>query len=163
MKRLTLIRHAKSDRGMLGYSDFDRPLNSQGEQTAQRLGKTLKQQQIQFDQIFSSPAQRSLSTTELICEAAGTPTTQIITDPSLYTFDMEELYRFIEGIDDTFKNVAIIGHNPAITLLANDITFACIDHVPPCGVVRIQLDINEWVAAHSGTGQLIEFDYPKAG
>lgn len=162
MRSLTLIRHAKSDRGMLGYSDFDRPLNDQGEKAARHLGKTLKQQQVQFDQIFSSPAQRSLNTTHLICKALGYQESLVIADPALYTFDMEDLYRFIEGIDDKLKQVAIIGHNPAITLLANDITFACIDHVPPCGVVRIDLDIGEWVAAHSGTGQLVDFDYPKA-
>ena len=79
---------------------------------------------------------------------------------SLYSFDMEDIYSFIECIDDQLGSVAIVGHNPAITLLANDLTFTSINNVPPAGVINIQLNVSDWMETHSGTGKLVSFEYP---
>ena len=42
MKRLYLVRHAKSDWSYAGLADFDRPLNKRGKRDAPRMGKYLK-------------------------------------------------------------------------------------------------------------------------
>lgn len=161
MKRLTLIRHAKSDHSF-GLSDIKRPLNPRGEKAAELMGGVLKQQQILFERVFCSPAIRAQQTAERLCNAMGHPKRQIITDDSLYTFDTTPLYRFIESLDEQLSDAAIVGHNPAMTLLTNELCrTANIDNLPTCSVVRIELAIAEWVEVHSGCASLIDFDFPK--
>ncbi len=159
MKQLTLTRHAQARFANAMISDFERPLSQLGMEEAEYMGKQIYIPN-PIQQVFSSPAERALSTACIIFRELEISENDIIADTDLYSFDMEDIYRFIEGIDDTFNSVAIVGHNPAVTLLANDLTHTPIKHVPTAGVVNIQLNIAEWVDAHSGSGKLISFDHP---
>ena len=58
MKRLTLLRHAKSDWDDPVARDFDRPLNHRGEKAALLMGQFAAQRQMQFDMLVASPAVR---------------------------------------------------------------------------------------------------------
>ena len=52
-------------------------------------------------------------------------------------------------------------HNPGITIAANYLANADIDHMPTCSVAEIQFDVEFWTDVEGGTGKLIFFDYPK--
>lgn len=159
MKQLTLTRHAQAKFSNALVNDFERPLSVHGRQEAELMGQQITVNK-PIQQVFSSPAERALSTASIIFQKLDISENDIIADTDLYTFDMEDIYRFIEGIDDSFNSVAIVGHNPALTLLANDLTYTRIDHVPTAGVINIQLNIAEWHETQSGAGQLISFKYP---
>ncbi|MCI0495238.1 histidine phosphatase family protein [candidate division KSB1 bacterium] len=74
MKRLILIRHAKSSWGDPGLSDLDRPLNNRGNQDAPFMGKRLKKEHnVKPDLILSSPAKRAIGTARIIAKAIGYP------------------------------------------------------------------------------------------
>ena len=58
MKRLYLVRHAKSDWSSIGLADFDRPLNKRGRRDAKSMGKYLKRVwQGEPDYVLCSTAQ----------------------------------------------------------------------------------------------------------
>ena len=59
MKKLFLIRHAKSDWSDNTLKDFDRGLNARGLKDAPFIGKFLKNKNIIPDLIISSPALRT--------------------------------------------------------------------------------------------------------
>ncbi|MCA9172760.1 MAG: histidine phosphatase family protein, partial [Planctomycetales bacterium] len=71
MKLLTLLRHAKSDWGDPGLSDFDRPLNERGRKDAPAVGSFFERAGLTPDLIVSSPARRARQTCDLFAQEAG--------------------------------------------------------------------------------------------
>src|SRR5688572_28551819 len=84
LKRLILIRHAKSSWDSPALSDFDRPLNKRGEQDAPRMGRQLKEKEFAIDLFISSPAKRALTTCEKMAAILDYPSSKIKTARSLY-------------------------------------------------------------------------------
>jgi len=68
MKRLYLLRHAKSSWKDLTLSDFDRPLNKRGKRDAPLIAKKLKEKGIRPDIIISSPAKRARKTAKIFAK-----------------------------------------------------------------------------------------------
>ena len=66
MKTLFLVRHAKSSRDDPVLPDKDRPLNERGMRDASRVGEQLAKRDANPDLILSSPAQRALTTAEIV-------------------------------------------------------------------------------------------------
>ena len=61
MKKLILVRHAKSD-WPENTDDFDRPLSEKGEKNAEKMAKFLKENKIEIDKFYSSPARGAVLT-----------------------------------------------------------------------------------------------------
>ena len=67
VKKLTLLRHAKSGWDDPVARDFDRPLNGRGKRAAHRIGQYLRDHDMHFDHVVSSPAVRCVETIERLC------------------------------------------------------------------------------------------------
>ena len=63
MKRITLLRHAKSSWDDVTLDDFDRPLSPRGRRSAPEMGRRLKVRDEVPDLVISSPAKRAISST----------------------------------------------------------------------------------------------------
>ena len=68
MKKLYIIRHAKSSWKDTALDDFKRPLSKRGRKDAPFMAKKLKQKGVMPDVIISSPATRAKTTAELIAK-----------------------------------------------------------------------------------------------
>ena len=68
MKKLYIIRHAKSSWKDSTLGDFERPLNKRGKLNAPLMGKRLKKKKVCPDIIISSPAIRAKRTAEIIAK-----------------------------------------------------------------------------------------------
>src|SRR6476469_1278811 len=62
MKRLAIVRHAKSSWDDPGLDDFNRPLNERGWKAARRLGRELVTREMTFDLVLSSTSARTRET-----------------------------------------------------------------------------------------------------
>ena len=62
MRRLSLLRHAKSDWDDPSIDDFYRPLNGRGKKAAKAMGQYLLEQGVKFDLVVASPAARVVET-----------------------------------------------------------------------------------------------------
>ena len=62
MKRLFLVRHAKSSWKHQGLTDFERPLNKRGQRDAPEMGARLAGKEIVLDLMVSSRATRAITT-----------------------------------------------------------------------------------------------------
>jgi len=161
MRRLYLIRHAKSSWKNPGLADRDRPLNKRGKRDAPFMGTRLKKYNVKPDVIISSPAKRALDTAKIISKEINFPIAKIVTNESIYAADFSDLLLEIQIIDDAFDQVMIFGHNPELTELAEYLTNYQIDNMPTCSIFCIDFDINSWKEVSKGKGIFGFFDYPK--
>lgn len=163
MKRITLIRHAKSSWDDSSRSDFERPLNKRGEKDAPRIGRELARTLLDRggvprpDRLVSSPAVRALSTARIIAREIGCPEDEIVEEPRIYEASASALLRLIREFDDSLGHVMLFGHNPGLETLARNLDpeFRGDGHkFPTCGVFLTELRTDHWseVAANSAAG-----------
>lgn len=160
-KTLYLVRHAKSSWKDSSLDDADRPLNKRGMRDAPEMGKRLARAGVRPDLITSSPAVRALTTAQKIAGELGIKKSKIDINEDIYTFNAEGLLEAIRGLDDKQNTVMLVGHNPATTILLNELSGADIDNVPTCGVARLEMNTDSWAQVKSGSAELVSFDYPK--
>ncbi len=161
MRWIYLIRHAKSSWSHPGLADFDRPLNKRGKRDAPFMGSKLLELGCSPDRIVSSPANRAFTTANRIAEAIKYPLAEIETDHGIYAASVNELIMLISRFSADYRKVCLVGHNPEITNLSNYLTDEYIDNVPTCGIVHIELDINDWQEIGQGSGARLFFITPK--
>ncbi len=161
-KRITLLRHAKSSWKDASVPDRDRPLNRRGSKSAPDMGKRLADLGVRPSLLLTSPAKRTRETARLIARELNYPLEFIQSESELYLATPETILQVVARQDDGFNDVMLFGHNPGITELANQLGDRNIDNVPTCGVVGIELDVQEWAEIVAADGKTVFFDYPKS-
>ena len=162
MKRLTLVRHAKSDWSLPGQNDWDRPLNKRGQRDAPEMARRLRSRRLKPDLILSSPAVRALTTATVMARELKVPAAHVLQDERLYLASPADLLAVVRERGGEAKHLMVVGHNPGMTECANELSAGDrIDNLPTCGVFTAQFNIAEWSDLESGSGQDAEFDYPK--
>ncbi len=161
MKKLYLIRHAKSSWKEVGVPDFKRKLNKRGKKDASIMGEVLKKKGIIPDIIISSPANRTKKTSYIIAENIGIKKENIIFKESIYESNIEELLNLIKNLDNSLNSIFLIGHNPSLNILAEYLTNSYINNIPTCGILAVNLEINLWNKISKACGKIEFFDYPK--
>ena len=161
MKKLLLVRHAKSSWDSEAITDFDRPLNERGKTDAPVMAKRLKDKGIEIDAFISSPAKRAKKTAKLFVRELGKKEKNIIYISSLYGATSKNFYDVIKDIDDKFKTIAIFSHNPGITEFANELTKNIIDNMPTSSVYAVKIPVVKWIDFKDAIKEFWFFDYPK--
>jgi phosphohistidine phosphatase len=160
MKRLFLIRHAKSDWGDPGLDDIQRPLNDRGKSDAILMGEKLKEKFSVPDVVISSPAKRAIKTAQRITETIGFAGNASIVD-SLYEFEVPAYYRAVEQLSDKARTAFLFGHNTVISEFAKELIGEFIGVIPTCAVVVVDLEIDSWLEITAGCGKKVDYLYPK--
>lgn len=161
MKTLYILRHAKSSWDNPDLDDFQRPLNDRGEKDAPKMGKRLLKEGAKLKLICSSPANRALTTAQLVAAELGYPVNSIREEQKLYHAREEAILEIVRSFDDSLDTVMIVGHNPGFTEFANDLLNEEIANLPTAGVVGAKLNITSWKEARWGCGEMLFFEYPK--
>ena len=91
MRRLTLVRHAKSDTSLPGQQDWDRVLDRRGQHDAPEMARRLRARKLKPDLILSSPAVRALSTASIMARELKVPAERIAQDERLYLADPKRI------------------------------------------------------------------------
>ncbi|NTU60531.1 MAG: hypothetical protein HGA98_05690, partial [Deltaproteobacteria bacterium] len=118
MKRLTLVRHAKSSRKDPSLPDFYRPLSGRGWDEAPEMGRRLAAAGVKPDAFVSSPANRAWSTSQEIASALGFPAEALRVEASIYDAEAGALLRLVRALEPAWEHVLLVGHNPGLTDLA---------------------------------------------
>jgi len=162
MKRLGLLRHAKSSWGEPSLADFDRPLNERGFRDAPRMGALLKERGVSPQRIISSTANRAQTTARLAAEAMGFDASTIRLTGDLYHASATEMLGALVDQGGHVDDAILVGHNPGITSLANRIAIDTrIDNIPTAGFFYIEADISDWADLAKAPGKLLFFASPK--
>jgi len=161
MKTIFFIRHAKSSWDQPGLSDRERPLNERGLRDAPFMAKMLAGKGFRLDHIVSSPATRAFTTAGYFAQAFGIPQEQIEVNSEIYEAWPNEIMRIVQQLPDEYNTVAIFGHNPTFTTMANHFASQFLDYLPTCGIARVEADISSWKQLNEESGKLVEIFFPK--
>lgn len=161
MKHLYLVRHAKSSWKDTSLADFDRPLNKRGKHDAPLMGSLLSKKGIEINAIYASPANRARSTAIEIANKLGIDPEHIYFEKRIYEASAHELKAVLSEIPNQIDHLLFVGHNPGFTYLAEDLTGDYFGNIPTCGMVGMELYIDDWQAISSGSGSQIFYEYPK--
>jgi phosphohistidine phosphatase len=159
---LHLLRHAKSAWDDPALSDRERGLNKRGRRDAPRMGAALAARMAPLP-VAVSPAVRARLTLEGLCAGwAALGALRHQTEEALYTFAAADLCAWLRARDDAARTLFIIGHNPALTDLANAL---CpgegIANLPTAGYLELSLDIDRWRELRPGCGMLVSSLFPR--
>lgn len=159
-KTLLIMRHAKSDWNNTRLDDHARPLNKRGKQDAPQMGRLLKKEELTPDLIITSTAERALTTAELValaCDYDG----ELVTTNSFYHADPATYLEVLQGVDDQYKRVMIVGHNPGMEELVADLTGEA-EHFTTANIAHVELPISSWAQLNEDTtGKLLNLWRPK--
>src|SRR3954468_4693715 len=117
MKRLYLLRHAKSSWDEPGLADRDRPLAPRGRKAARLIAEHMRREGIAPELVLCSPARRAHQTLDAILPALGDKAT-VMVEPELYGASEPELIERLRRLADSVGSAMLIGHNPGIQGLA---------------------------------------------
>jgi len=159
MKRLILMRHAKSSWDHPGLSDHLRPLNGRGKQSAEALGDWLRRNKFIPNQILSSSSTRTRETFARL-QLEG----DVQWMDSLYHAEPEDMLGALQQA--TGQSVLMLGHNPGMAEFAQDIVEIPPDHARfadyPTGATFVaEFDIADWSSVSPGTGRPLAFVVPR--
>ncbi len=160
MKKLYLVRHAKSSWREEGVHDMDRPLKGRGIRDAHNTSQWLREQGDQPELVISSPATRALHTALIFSKNLDYAFSDITIEQRIYHASTRELLQLVRELSDDYSSVMLFGHNPTITDFVNRCIDHRIDNVPTTGVACLKFDVGEWQNIDK-KAELVFFDYPK--
>lgn len=167
MRRLMLLRHAKTEHDSVTGRDRDRALDPRGYADVAEIGAWLTQQPYCPALLLVSAAARARQTWDLLPEALRTVPVEHRDD--LYGAETGELLDIIRTVDDDPETLMIVAHNPSLHELALALTAEGDSaarqelgrNLPTCGFVAIELPVTEWSDISLRSGRLVGMMTPK--
>lgn len=160
IKRLHLIRHAKSDWNHPTLNDVERPLNAQGFLATKVMAPHIVDAGCDFKNVYTSPAVRACTTIENIASHLPGRFIDWHIDDRLYTFNAGDFLDWCHDLSDDINDVTIVGHNPAITEFTNRMCGTDIVNVPTCAYIQMEYD-GGWKDLDQNTAKRTKFLTPK--
>lgn len=162
MKKLYVVRHAKSSWDDPYLSDFDRPLNKRGKRDVPDMGQRLSDLKVMPDLIISSAANRALTTAKGIAKELGYDKDQIQTEESLYHANTRTIREVVSCVNRDTHTLMIFGHNPGFTDFIDCISDLSLYNLPTCAVCGIDFQFESWKEILATRGKKFYYDYPKS-
>jgi phosphohistidine phosphatase len=164
MRRLLLLRHAKSSWSDPTARDHERPLNDRGRRAAPLVGDYLRREDLVPDLVLCSSARR---TCETLARLELPDTTAIVVDRDLYLAHPETVIDLVRGATDSVATLMVVGHNPTTHELALDLAgggdpdalVAMGQKFPTAALAVLTVD-GSWASLDHGTATLDRFVTP---
>jgi phosphohistidine phosphatase len=169
MRRLLLLRHAKSERSIPGTSDRERGLIERGCNDACKIGAYMATHALIPDRVLLSPVTRTQETWKFAAKAfKPAPGAGMV--EKLYDATPHCILAVIKDIPANVHTALIIGHNPglhelAVMLIASgdlEARESLHEKLPTCGLVIIDFAFDDWKRLQPCSGRLERFVTPKA-
>ncbi len=167
MRRLLLLRHAKTERPGPGQRDRDRKLIKRGRADAPVIGAYMARHGLVPDLALVSPATRAAETWTLVAAPFGREP-RVVKDERIYNATVETLIGIIRDTRDA-QMLLVVGHNPGLHDLAVRLIAAgdvetrerVVEKLPTSGLVVIDLTFDDWSKLHPSSGRLERFVTPR--
>ena len=137
MKQIFILRHAKSSWDNRELADFDRPLSMRGENDAKKLNTFIKKKSLHIDKVFCSSAKRTKETFDLIADGFGLSIEDAIYSEDLYFGSVSNIVETLSKLDEKNKFILIIGHNPTLFHLVEELANESIQKFTTCNLAVI--------------------------
>jgi phosphohistidine phosphatase len=168
VKRLYLLRHAKSSWNEPGQDDRERPLARRGRRAARAMGRHLAASGVQPDLVLCSPARRAVETLERVrphLPAVG----EVRLVPELYEASAEGIVDLLRSVSDAADDLLLVGHEPTLSELAAHVAIRdessdwerLRQKFPTGACAEIHIPVANWRALEPGCGRLERFSRPR--
>jgi phosphohistidine phosphatase len=137
-----VLRHAKSSWKRPELHDHDRPLNKRGKKDAPRMGRLIRKLQLVPDLILSSTAVRARSTALAVAETCENAA-ELRLLRELYLAEPEEYAHALATLDERYRSVMVVGHNPGLEDLVEALT-GVHEILPTAALACVELPIDGW-------------------
>lgn len=161
IRRLTLVRHAKSSWDYAELSDFERPLNARGRRDAPAMARHLAAELERPLRLVSSPALRAITTAHAFADALGLANSAIRVEPRIYEATLGTLFGIVQDLDDADTHVLLFGHNPGLTELAQLLAPCSFSEMPTCAAATLGFELKHWRELQPHGGTLLRYEFPK--
>ncbi|WP_297335483.1 histidine phosphatase family protein [Algoriphagus sp.] len=159
MKKIILIRHAKSAWNQPSLVDHDRPLAPRGLNAAPEMGKRLAKKGIHPDRIITSTAERARSTAQFIAAELNATENSIWLVKELYHATAQTLISTLKNLPESVQTVILVGHNPGMNELVYHLG-GRIENLPTAGVFAVK-STAQWKDFNPKQVDFWFLDFPK--
>jgi len=166
VRRLYLLRHAKSSWGDAALSDAERPLAPRGRRAAERMAAHIQEANVRPSLVLCSSALRTRETLAAILPALGEAVV-VVVDPSLYAASATEILDRARAVSDDVPSVMVVGHNPGLQELAaslaagGDALAAVRQGFVTGALATLEFAGEHWRSLGPGAAQLVAFVVPR--
>ena len=168
MRRLILLRHAKSDWAGPQARDHGRPLAERGREAAPKIGAYMMRHGLVPDLVVCSTAARAQQTFDLVA-AEFSEKIPITYDERIYEVGAEDILGVVKQTRDDVHVLLLVGHNPGLRDLAElliasgnvDARQRVLEKFPTAGLAVIDFPIDDWRKLHAKAGRLDRFVTPR--
>ena len=171
MRRLMLLRHAKTEAEAPSGKDFDRRLDERGRSDAAEIGGWMLRHRHVPDLVLVSTAVRARQTWDIVAGAMESGPQPLVADlEELYGAGPSQLLQMIRAVEtQNPRKLLVIGHNPGMHELALALIGsgdgagrkALTDNLPTSGLAVIDFAVEDWSDAAFRGGRLELFVSPK--
>jgi phosphohistidine phosphatase len=167
VKRIWLLRHAKSSGDDPGLADADRPLAPRGRRAAELLAAHLAASGVRPAVVLCSSSLRTRETLAAILPALG-DAPEIRIEQALYGAGAAELLEQLRRLPNRVSSVMLIGHNPGIQDLALGLAAsgpalpALREKFPTGALASMEVDVERWRDADDGMATITALVTPRS-
>ncbi len=155
MKKLIFVRHGKAEDPESGISDFERSLTLKGKIVSRIMAGKLKDKEKADIIMITSPAFRAFETALIFAGELGIDPEKIIMNSVIYyKMNMRHLDSVISTAGEKCNTIALFGHNPSFTDMANSLSAEGCDFIPKSGVVCITFKTDSWSGIKHKSGKM---------
>jgi phosphohistidine phosphatase len=165
VKRLYLLRHAKSSWKDTSLPDHDRPLAGRGRRAAKAIAGHLREHGIEPELVLCSSARRARETLDRLEPVLAASAVRVEDD--LYAASATQLLDRLHDVPDGVESVMLIGHNPGLQELALDLARPSprADELaakyPTAALATLDLPASTWREVDGDTAELVDLVRPR--
>jgi phosphohistidine phosphatase len=161
MRRLILLRHAKSDWSRPGERDHDRVLAKRGREAAPRMGAYMASHGLRPDLVLCSTATRARETWNLVGPAFAQPP-PVTYEERIYANNVDVLLELVRATKPAVHALLMVGHNPSFQVLAELLSASghgearrhLREKFPTAAMAVIDFPFDAWDRVHARAGRL---------
>ncbi len=166
MRRLYLLRHAKSSWDDPALADRDRPLSPRGRRAAKAIADHLGQEGLSPALVLCSSALRTRLTLAAILPSLDGDS-EIRVEGALYGAGAAGLLERLRAVPEQVPSVLVIGHNPGLQELAVSLSGSgealrrLREHFPTGGLATLAIEDAGWAHVGVGDAEVVRFVVPR--
>lgn len=161
MKTLYLVRHGKGVPRKDDCPDQQRQLSKTGAREVMAMSLHLRQSQILPDVILCSPTERACQTAEIMTHALECAPDRIEVYDETLLNDHEGLFKLIRNQPDAAQVVMVIGHQPALSGVAQKVVPLIDTTIRTSSVIGIDFTCERWAEIAKESARLLFYEFPQ--
>jgi phosphohistidine phosphatase len=168
MRKVILLRHAKSSSDDPAVDDHDRPLNKRGKAAAPLIGRWLAERRHIPDTVLCSSSERTKETVARMRRALPELPDPVV-ERELYHASPDQMRDRLARVPEDRAAVMLVGHNPGLGSLVRKMSDGrerrrcrrAYEHFPTGAAAVLELDLDSWAEIDFAKARFVDFATPR--